>query len=86
MVEPFEMKAGETRQVFIEMNYDRIDWWSGQSWPMKRDASVVAWGFDGEVTLVHNGGIESTSFPGLPENSDEVEEGEDEESEEEIDE
>jgi hypothetical protein len=32
---------------------------------MSRDASVVVWGFEGEVTLVHNGGIASMSFNGL---------------------
>ena len=44
------MKAGETRQIYIEMDWNR---------PIHRDVSLVAWGFDGEVTLVHNHGIKS---------------------------
>ena len=53
MLEPFEMTAGQELQMFIEMDYDR---------DMARDASVVVWGFDGPVELVHNGGIPSSSF------------------------
>ena len=65
MIEPFEMTAGETRQIIIEMDYEDRQ--------MSRDASVVVWGFDGEVTLEHNGGIESSSFDVLPEDADELE-------------
>jgi len=74
MIEPFEMNAGETRQIFIEMDYEERQ--------MSKDASVVVWGFDGEVTLEHNDGIQSTSFNVLPDDNDEVEAEEDEEIEE----
>ena len=63
MVEPFMMTAGEQRQIFIEMDYEDRQ--------MSRDASVVVWGFEGEVTLTHNGGIPSSSFATLPDDNDE---------------
>ena len=62
MLEPFEMYAGEEKQMFIEMDYEDRQ--------MSRDVSVVVWGFDGEVTLVHNGGIPSSSFATLPDDND----------------
>lgn len=62
MVEPFEMTAGEERQIFIEMDFEERQ--------MSRDASVVVWGFEGEVTLVHDGGIPSSSFATLPDDND----------------
>jgi len=62
MLEPFEMTAGQELQMFIEMDYEDRD--------MARDVSVVVWGFDGEVELVHNGGIPSSSFETLPDDND----------------
>ena len=62
MVEPFVMDAGEVRQIFIEMDFEDRQ--------MSRDASVVVWGFEGEVTLVHKGGIPSSSFATLPDDND----------------
>ena len=58
MLEPFEMTAGQELQMFIEMDYEDRD--------VPRDASVVVWGFDGPVKLVHNKGIRSKSFKTLP--------------------
>ena len=62
MLEPFEMTAGQEHQIYIEMDYEDRD--------MARDASVVVWGFDGEVELTHNGGIPSSSFDTLPPEDD----------------
>jgi len=74
MLEPFEMTAGEERRITLEMDYNEQI--------ALRDASVVVWGFDGEVTLVHRGGIKSSSFNVLPDDNDDVEIEEDEEIEE----
>ena len=62
MLEPFEMRAGQELQIYLEMDYEDKD--------MARDASVVVWGFDGEVELTHNGGIPSSSFDTLPPEDD----------------
>ena len=63
MLEPFEMTAGQELQIFLEMDYEERE--------MSRDASVVVWGFDGPVKLVHNGGIpSSTGFTTLPDDND----------------
>ena len=61
MLEPFEMTAGQELQMFIEMDYEDS---------LSRDVSVVVWGFDGPVKLVHNGGIPSSSFATLPADND----------------
>ena len=63
MLEPFEMTAGQELQMHIEMDFEDRD--------MARDASVVVWGFDGPVELVHNGGIPASSFETLPPDNDE---------------
>jgi len=65
MLEPFEMTAGEERTIILEM-----DWRPRQK--TLRDASVVVWGFDGEVTLVHRGGILSSSFREIPHEGDQT--------------
>ena len=51
MVGPYEMTAGEKFRIYIEIDYEHRD--------MPRDASVVVWGFDGPVKLVHDRGIPS---------------------------
>ena len=58
MMGPYDIKAGEKFWIDIEIDYEHRD--------MPRDASVVVWGFDGPVKLVHDRGIPSQSFPTLP--------------------
>ena len=63
LIEPFTMEKGESRKVFVELDY--------ASRPeMARDFSVVAWGHNGKILgriqLTHNDGLESTSFPDMP--------------------
>ena len=43
MSDPFEMQQGESTKVWIAIDYE------GRQMP--RDLSVVAWGFDGPVSL-----------------------------------
>lgn len=52
------MAEGETRQIWVEM-----DFWDRH---MYRDFSVVVWGREGELTLEHEAGFESTDFEMLP--------------------
>ena len=59
----FTMQKGETRKVFVELDY--------ASRPeMAKDFSVVAWGHNGKkqgrITLKHADGLKSASFPELP--------------------
>ena len=57
MLEPFTMRAGEKRDLWFELDYNRPG--------MTKDASVVVWGEKGEVVLTHTGGIPSMAFPTL---------------------
>ena len=56
MPEPFMMRADETRDLYIEIDFTRRE--------MAHDVSVVAWGEDGPVSLVHTGRIPSDSWEG----------------------
>lgn len=63
MLKDFKMEKGETRKVFVELDY-------ASRKEMARDFSVVAWGHNGRIlgrlTLTHNDDIDSASFPPLP--------------------
>ena len=48
------MSAGQTLNIYIEMDYNRKD--------MAKDVSVVVWGDGGKVCLEHKGGIETDEF------------------------
>ena len=58
MLGPFAMTAGETRDVWIEMDYQNRD--------MAKDFSIVAWGHDGALSLTNNAGLESMNFNDIP--------------------
>ena len=53
MLNPFKMSAGQTVNLYIEMDYNR---------KMAKDVSVVVWGDAGKVCLEHKGGIETDEF------------------------
>lgn len=57
MFEPFTMNAGDSLNMYIEMDFTRKD--------MAHDVSVVVWGEKGEISLEHKGGIVSDHFPQL---------------------
>ena len=54
MLSPFQMSAGQTKTIYIEMDYNRKE--------MAKDVSVVVWGDKGKVCLEHKGGLETDSF------------------------
>jgi len=56
MMDEFEMAAGETKTVWVEMDY---------SADMMKDFSVVAWGKEGGLTLTNNQGLQSDEFPDI---------------------
>ena len=56
MPEPFMMRAGETKDLYIEIDFSREE--------MAKDVSVVVWGEDGPVKLVHDDGIPSDEWKG----------------------
>ena len=53
MVNPFTINAGDSVNMFIEMDYNR---------KMAKDVSIVAWGEKGDICIEHKGGIESDRF------------------------
>jgi hypothetical protein len=57
MFEPFIMKAGDTLDLYIEMDFTRAE--------MAHDVSVVVWGEEGQITLNHKKGIKSDHFKQL---------------------
>lgn len=59
MVNPFTINAGDSINMFIEMDYNRQG--------MAKDVSIVAWGDKGDLCIEHKGGIESDRFPVLRE-------------------
>lgn len=54
MCDPFDMAAGETLDIFVEMDYENRD--------SPRDFSVVAWGDTGELEIKHKKGLVSKTF------------------------
>ena len=52
------MNAGETRDLWVEMDFEMRP-------EMSHDISVVAWGDRGVVRLQHKDGIPSDHFPTL---------------------